>query len=744
MANIPTVVEINPSRFYAVVDLIQKEQKDPKRAEDLGRVRDRFEQMAEAISKSAESLNKTELALLHEARMTSRRDRAFSSDMENEDLFKETRNFRSFLRIAAETVRAFQDQFSGFRAILSGLEPGNLILSKKRHSDNPESFEALQHMSYELQMNRPTIESYVGALGRARMIKADLLNVGRAMERFLDDYYQGLTDRHSVQGIKVHRDPIATDVAISIYENVDAHGEIESGKDPSKLTAYSMRKARVLAEALKTPFVEGLIRNPESFSEFIRGTLELLWKTSDEIEKFLSEHFKVLDKVSPALKYKAHTNNFEFEDLLMRLDDLDPSTVEFRESHTLLTKEERFNAEFRNETLAEVVEYLTDPDGTSEDLIQYILERKAELRRYFQDENSFYTCRISAGNPFLGEAPGALSVIPSQRPHANLNDILGSGFADIKDFIESIDKATQFHDLFLATSPSKTADKSNVLLVGPMGCGKSEILRAVGADPKSISIFASGSDFLTCWKGEAEKNPKRLFEAGLKLQKEARKQVHFLIDEIDSVLNNDKGMGQTNLTLEFQILMDGVVHYPGLSVWGATNFMERIPMPMIRRFNKVAIVGELEQDDRVKLLQHFVNFLPTKNFGTNGSSPWGGFAKKLEGATGDVVRKIADHLWRAKMTEFVKSHPKVAEEIVKWLGTTEGDGKSFNVSSFTREQREELKGKIVPYVHVTPEDVEKTIGMHLDNQAIIAEIETAKATYQNAREFLASIKATTI
>lgn len=70
-------------------------------------------------------------------------------------------------------------------------------------------------------------------------------------------------------------------------------------------------------------------------------------------------------------------------------------------------------------------------------------------------------------------------------------------------------------------------------------------------------------------------------------------------------MHHHQGYNDINLTLEFQILMDGIVDYPGISLWGATNNPEKIPMPMIRRFNLVEIVGELQSEDRIKLLQMF-------------------------------------------------------------------------------------------------------------------------------------------
>ena len=336
----------------------------------------------------------------------------------------------------------------------------------------------------------------------------------------------------------------------------------------------------------------------------------------------------------------------------------------------------------------------------AEGIIQYVLARKVELRDYLLEENSFYVCKMGAGAK--GEALGALKVTPGTRPNVNLDEILGSGFDEIKGFMQQIAATAQWHDLFVATSPSRSADKSNVLLVGPQGCGKSEILRAVGADRKSIGVFAQGSDFLTAWKGEAERNPKRLFLECVRLQRQAARQVHILIDEIDTVLGKAEGrdaFGGTNLVTEFQNLMDGVVQYPHISVWGATNHPERIPMPMIRRFAKVLIVGELSASDRAKLLKHYMGFMPLVDFR---EANWQDFADRTEGAVGDILRKMCDHVWRQKMTAFVKAKPDDAAAVIAWLNR---DAK-FDVGTFDAK-RAELHDLLRPHVAVQPSDLRR-------------------------------------
>ena len=209
-----------------------------------------------------------------------------------------------------------------------------------------------------------------------------------------------------------------------------------------------------------------------------------------------------------------------------------------------------------------------------------------------------------------------------------------------------------------------------------------------------------------------------------------------MIDEIDAILKKQENLtyGETNLTLEFQILMDGVVHYPNLSVWGATNSPERISMPMIRRFSSVIIVGELSQSDRIKLLKQFIDYLPSKDFNDD---TWNSAAKRLDGATGDVIRKIVDHIWRTKMTWFVQHHGQIGHSneaygLLEFLNKND----KFQISNFDEKQKFNFKQRLGKFVNVFPSDLDDSIRLHLKNIAIRSEIETAKETYAKAKKFL--------
>jgi Holliday junction resolvasome RuvABC ATP-dependent DNA helicase subunit len=738
--------EMQPTKFYQLVDIV--ESVTPQTMSGLhafiemaGKAHKLVEEQCSVLAKANGDLaQQTRNSMMH-------RNQFDSLEKQQDDFlnFVEEVSDVNFVLIAYDTIRQINMAYINMLDLAKNLKPRPLVLSEKRFTGKAGSFDELQHMMYEFEINAPVLNNFMMALDALDNIDKKIDTTAYAIFMSLETYYKKLLHRHTIEGLKIQRDPVITDIALTVFKNIDSHGEIAKGTKVDEVSAYTVRKAEILAGALRHETVHKFIEDPGKLMEYILMNLKALKSTAGNLQTMFEdqviEYKLVMEEIRAWSNYDLRTLDNEmrsrkFDDTLMLIGDIDPRNVSYKESDKILSSEEQFNIKFRDETLEEIVKILVVPEFQAQELVTYVLERKSHLKKYFQEENSFYVCKIGGGNPFLGVAPGALEVIPGEKPQADLHNILGSGFDEVRKFIQGIEDAGKWHNLFLATSPSKSTDKSNVLLVGPQGCGKTQVFRAVGADTDSISVSVQGSDFGTCWKGEMEKNPKRMFQEGLKLQKESGRHVHFLIDEIDQVLNDDKFHGSTNLTLEFQILMDGVVNYPNLSVWGATNNPRRIPMPMIRRFSLVLIVGELSQKDRVELIQHYVkSFLPVS---INQDKAWNAAATKLEGATGDVIRKVADHIWRTKMSWLVHNKKEAAEELTKMLVDEKGQ---FDIKKFSDKDRFNFKQRLGKHFKVSAEDLNNSIDRHLNNIAIRSEIDTAVETYSDARKFLDEMNA---
>jgi AAA+ superfamily predicted ATPase len=727
------VRDLDPSMFYGLVALMA--QTDEKEVQDLHTLVDDIDKFQAMLEDQTEHLEVACRRLSFETGRVTRRKSGFKATLDDDEGRDTMDGPGNFLALVLTTVATIRDVAGMLVATADGLEPGKPVLRNRKFTEQVDNFEELQHMVAEFSLNLPILRRFSNALVSLNGVRPVILKAVHHLTDQTEAYRRRLQHRHGKEGMAIQGSPVATDVALAIFANVDGHGEIEDGRKSDEISAYSIRRAKAMSHGVRNGIALAFIQNPAAFIEFAALNIRHLLDFADRIEGTFEKALIGGCGLLPELRKRSTTTRKQVEAALALLEDLDPNQVPHKESTKLLSPEERYHQNFVDETVRRIVKMLGDPSIEDDALVRYVLDRKAELHSYYKDENSFFVCRISNGNQFMGEAPGALEVIPGTRPTVNLDEIFGTGYADLRAHADTIEATAKWHDLFVATSPSKTADKSNVLMVGPQGCGKSEVLRGVGAHRGSVGIFAVGSDFNTCWAGEAQKNPKRLFEAAVKLEKETRKHVHILIDEIDSVLNEDKdARNHFNLRLEFQLLMDGVVHYPRITIWGATNNIERIPMPMIRRFSKVVVVGELDQADRVRVLRHFAEHMPTVDYT---DQAWETQAKKLDGATGDVIRKVVDHVWREKMSRFVAEHPEDAEAMRRWLN--KGDQK-FTVSEFTPERRAEFKKILGDHVALDPRDIDRSIEIHLDNLAIHHEIETAVRTYEGARKFLAKVR----
>jgi intein/homing endonuclease/uncharacterized protein YbjQ (UPF0145 family) len=1054
----------------------------------------------------------------------------------------------NFLNIAYNGAVAIRGLMHKFQEIMVETRPSTVFMPTNTPRRDSLDIEDMQRLHFLSQMNAPAVQAYADAMLGLDTMHKELAEAAETISNYLELYYRALVKRHTVDGVAIHRDAVLTDVAMHIYENIDAEGEIAMGRSPDELSAYSKRKARVMTEAIQDPFVHEIMTAEHGLISFLVDNLEMVSTSVTRTATLLRDESKKLRAlIGGRVSLETNSHRSKYSRLMVNIRDLDPSAVSHKAKAGLQTHDEKFRDRFRDETMGHIVQMLVRQAPT-EEIIPYVLERKEKIRRYFQEENSFYTCSIGAGNPFLGVAPGGIQISPSARPLASFDDIVGAGFPELKGFVRTIRGATLWHDLFAATSPSKSADKSNILMMGPQGCGKcvtgdtlvftdgglvridslnpgvndngygeksvivrslhgmkestqfydsgvqpvirvtsrsgfevegtdkhrlicsgdsgpewrrldeirpgdyvaivrkdlpfgygppmiekaysygyyvgdgstsgpssrprairfsvatedledfkiraypylesigkpsayadsrgnacfdvqvsglgqegvlafreecghgcvnkrvppwvlssgketwksflqglfdadgstygrrvelssnshgllktvqtmllafgvvsivqnkesnprcwrlfiygenlrrfayevgfglprksnklivecetvarndnydvipvsrglwsrlktesgplsrevhksmdhyfreghlpgrrvlnsilqsipecdakaaivrlsnedyqwdrvddvsseglkptydlvvpdgesfaangfmnhnTEAMRSIASEKDSIAIFAVGSDFKTCWKDEGLKNPKRLFEHAVRLQKDSQKHVHILIDEADSVMCKKEflSQGDDDLTTEFQNLMDGIVQYPNITVWAATNHPERMPMPIIRRFSKVLVVGELTSEDRVFLLKRFFSYLPLEAFGED---DWRSISSQLDGATGDVIRKVVDTVWRSKMAWFTETMPEAAESVKGWLNR---NGK-FSVADMPPEDRTELIVRLGEHFRVTVREVRAAVEAHMKNVATRTEITSAKEVYANARAVVSSL-----
>ena len=146
-----------------------------------------------------------------------------------------------------------------------------------------------------------------------------------------------------------------------------------------------------------------------------------------------------------------------------------------------------------------------------------------------------------------------------------------------------------------------------ILMVGPPGCGKTLLAKAVAGEAGVPFFLANGSDFDEMFVGTGSKRVRSLFAAA-----RAKAPCVIFIDEIDSV-----GSKRTNSTLHphanqtiNQLLaeMDGFKKNEGIIVLGATNRRETLDIALMRpgRFDMEVRLDIPDFAARVEILNYYL------------------------------------------------------------------------------------------------------------------------------------------
>ena len=247
----PAGVAISPPKFANLVSLVRSVDGETKKG--LSAFQKEAEEMLVGISERMESFARVNGALAaHSIETTRRNPRPILSMEDIHDLFSRPSGPSNFLNVAYEVTANIMAAMEEIREAAACLRPGDLVLSKREYGEIGTATD-LAEMLYEFQLNEPVISRFVTGLARLDGLHVPAFAAGKAILKALDSYHRVLIHRHSVEGIEIHKDPVATDVAIVIYDNVDSHGEIDAGKKADQISAYTMEKAVMLLPQPDSP-----------------------------------------------------------------------------------------------------------------------------------------------------------------------------------------------------------------------------------------------------------------------------------------------------------------------------------------------------------------------------------------------------------------------------------------------------------------------------------------------------------
>ncbi|TAM39565.1 ATP-dependent metallopeptidase FtsH/Yme1/Tma family protein [bacterium] len=196
--------------------------------------------------------------------------------------------------------------------------------------------------------------------------------------------------------------------------------------------------------------------------------------------------------------------------------------------------------------------------------------------------------------------------IQGETEKTNFNDVAGVDEAkeELKEVIEFLKDPKKFQRL-------GGKIPKGVLLVGPPGCGKTLIARAVAGEAEVPFFSISGSDFVEMFVGVGASRVRDLFEQGRKAGKVSGKGAIIFIDEIDAVGRlRFSGIGgghdEREQTLnQLLVEMDGFDAQQGLILIAATNRPDTLDPALMRpgRFDRTIIVNLPDIKGREEILK---------------------------------------------------------------------------------------------------------------------------------------------
>lgn len=199
------------------------------------------------------------------------------------------------------------------------------------------------------------------------------------------------------------------------------------------------------------------------------------------------------------------------------------------------------------------------------------------------------------GNRIMGFGKVQPKIHSDKDTKTTFNDVAGVDEAkeELEEVIEFLKDPKRFQRL-------GGKIPKGVLLIGPPGCGKTLIAKAVAGEAGVPFFSISGSDFVEMFVGVGASRVRDLFEQGRKAAKiSATKGAIIFIDEIDAVGRlRFSGIGgghdEREQTLnQLLVEMDGFATETGLILVAATNRPDTLDPALLRpgRFDRIIIVN---------------------------------------------------------------------------------------------------------------------------------------------------------
>ncbi len=244
----------------------------------------------------------------------------------------------------------------------------------------------------------------------------------------------------------------------------------------------------------------------------------------------------------------------------------------------------------------------------------------------------------SGGLWSFGKMRGKL--IERKKTQISFDDVAGVEEAkeELREVIMFLKDPTQFKTL-------GGKIPKGVLLVGPPGCGKTLIAKAVSGEADVPFFSISGSDFVEMFVGVGASRVRDLFEQAKKTSKISAKGCIIFIDEIDAVgRQRFAGIGgghdEREQTLnQLLVGMDGFDPNEGIIVMAATNRPDVLDPALLRpgRFDRHIIIDKPDIKGREEILK-----VHSKNIKLDDGVNFNSIARQTPGFSGADLANLCN------------------------------------------------------------------------------------------------------